>query len=180
MTRWRRNRKTALRSPAARFPPVWSTRRSILRCSRRDRFWRSAAANGAQKPKTARNRIQSYADLHPGDLIVHDLHGIGRFVGIEKIKTDHVERDYIKLQYSGTDVLFIPATQLDMVSKYIGSAGEDTPVRLNKLSGTEWHKTKTRKDRRARYGEALDRPLRGADASAGVCVPAGRRLAAPV
>ena len=96
------------------------------------------------KPKTARNRIQSYADLHPGDLVVHDLHGIGRFVGIEKIKTDHVVRDYIKLQYSGTDVLFIPATQLDMVSKYIGSAGEDAPVRLNKLSGTEWHKTKSR------------------------------------
>ena len=102
------------------------------------------------KPKTARNRIQSYADLHPGDLVVHDLHGIGRFVGIEKIKTDHVERDYIKLQYSGTDVLFIPATQLDMVSKYIGSAGEDAPVRLNKLSGTEWHKTKSRAKAAAR------------------------------
>ncbi|MBE6936278.1 MAG: transcription-repair coupling factor [Ruminococcaceae bacterium] len=96
------------------------------------------------KPKSARNRIQSYADLHPGDLVVHDLHGIGRFVGIEKIKTDHVERDYIKLQYSGTDVLFIPATQLDMVSKYIGAAGEDAPVKLNKLSGTDWHKAKSR------------------------------------
>ncbi len=102
------------------------------------------------KPKSARTRIQSYADLHPGDLVVHDLHGIGRFVGIEKIKTDHVERDYIKLQYSGTDVLFIPATQLDMVSKYIGSSGEDAPVRLNKLSGTEWHKAKTRAKAAAR------------------------------
>ncbi len=119
------------------------------------------------RPKTARNRIQSYADLHPGDLVVHDLHGIGRFVGIEKIKTDHVERDYIKIQYSGTDVLFIPATQLDMVSKYIGSAGDDAPVRLNKLSGTEWHKAKTRAKTAARgmakrlialYAERTRRP----------------------
>ncbi len=122
------------------------------------------------KPKTARNRIKLCRPASGRSDRPRSARN-WRFVGIEKIKTDHVERDYIKLQYSGTDVLFIPATQLDMVSKYIGSAGEDTPVRLNKLSGTEWHKTKTRKDRRARYGEALDRPLRGATRLPGFAFP---------
>ncbi len=98
----------------------------------------------AAKKKDPHTRIQSYSDLHPGDLVVHDLHGIGRFSGIEKIKVDAVTRDYIKIEYSGTDVLYVPATQLDMVSKYIGASGEDSPIRLNKLSGTEWQKSKSR------------------------------------
>ncbi|MBR6748838.1 MAG: transcription-repair coupling factor [Clostridia bacterium] len=96
-----------------------------------------------KRKKSNREQIQSWQDLSVGDLIVHDLHGIGRFVGIEKIKTDNGVRDYIKLQYAGTDTLFVPASQLDTVSKYIG-AGEDTPVKLHKLGGVEWQKTKTR------------------------------------
>ncbi|MBQ3879426.1 MAG: transcription-repair coupling factor [Oscillospiraceae bacterium] len=105
---------------------------------------RRAANTRTAKKKDPHTRIQSYSDLHPGDLVVHDLHGIGRFSGIEKIKVDAVTRDYIKIEYSGTDVLYVPATQLDMVSKYIGASGEDSPVRLNKLSGTEWQKSKSR------------------------------------
>ena len=53
------------------------------------------------------------------------------------------DRDYVKIAYQGTDCLYVPATQLDLVSKYIG-AGEDTPVRLNKLGGAQWHKTKAK------------------------------------
>ena len=75
--------------------------------------------------------------------MVHDLHGIGRFAGIEKIKTDGIEKDYIKIMYLGTDALYVPVTQLDMVSRYIG-AGEDSGIKLSKLGGGEWQKAKLR------------------------------------
>ena len=78
-----------------------------------------------------------------GCLVVHEMHGIGRFAGIAKIAVEGAEKDYIKIIYAGTDVLYVPVTQLDMVSKYIG-AGEDSPVRLNKLGGTEWQRAKSR------------------------------------
>ncbi|MDR2665651.1 MAG: transcription-repair coupling factor, partial [Oscillospiraceae bacterium] len=93
--------------------------------------------------KTNRERLQSFTDLSPGDLVVHEQHGIGRFVGIFKIPVDGVEKDYIKIEYSGADTLYVPATQLDLVAKYIG-AGENAPVRLSKRGGGEWAKAKTR------------------------------------
>ena len=91
----------------------------------------------------SRQKIQSYTDLTPGDLVVHVHHGIGRFTGIIRMPVDGVEKDYIKINYAGTDCLYVPCTSLDLVSKYIGSGGEDTekPVKLNKLGGTEWAKT---------------------------------------
>ena len=95
------------------------------------------------RPKRDSNqqKLQSYADLTPGDLVVHQHHGIGRFVGMIRMPTDGVEKDYIKIAYAGSDCLYVPATALDLVSKYIG-AGEDTEhTRLNKLGGTEWAKT---------------------------------------
>ena len=88
-------------------------------------------------------KISNYRDLTPGCLVVHDLHGIGRFAGITKIKTEGVEKDYIKIMYLSTDTLYVPVTQLDMVSKYIGG-GEDSGIKLSKLGGAEWHKAKLR------------------------------------
>ena len=98
------------------------------------------------KKDTSRQRIQSYTDLTPGDLVVHERHGIGRFAGIERIRVDGVDKDYIKIAYAGSDNLYVPATQLDMVSKYIGGRGEDDGehVRLSKLGGTDWTKAKAR------------------------------------
>ncbi|MBQ9985393.1 MAG: transcription-repair coupling factor [Oscillospiraceae bacterium] len=96
-----------------------------------------------KRDKKNSRKINNYRDLTPGCLVVHDLHGIGRFAGISKIKTDGVEKDYIKIMYLGTDALYVPVTQLDMVSKYIGG-GEDGGVRLSKLGGAEWHKAKLR------------------------------------
>ena len=106
---------------------------------------RKAAAAPEQKKKKATNRqkLNSFTDLHPGDLVVHEHHGIGRYVGIEQIKVDGALKDYVKIAYQGTDALYVPATQLDMVSKYIGG-GEDTPVKLNKLGGEQWQKTKAK------------------------------------
>ena len=97
----------------------------------------------APKKATNRRKLDSFTDLTPGDLVVHEHHGIGRYVGMEQLKVGGVTKDYVKIAYQGTDCLYVPATQLDLVSKYIG-AGEDTPVRLNKLGGDQWQKTKAR------------------------------------
>jgi len=96
-----------------------------------------------KKPKgtTNRQKLSSFTDLAPGDLVVHDNYGIGRFVAMEQIRLDGVIKDYIKIAYQGTDTLFVPATQLDMVSKYIGG-GEDGNVRLSKIGTDAWQKTK--------------------------------------
>ena len=90
-----------------------------------------------------RQKLQSYTDLTPGDLVVHAHHGIGRFVEMLRLPVDGVEKDYIKIAYAGSDCLYVPATSLDLVSKYIGAGGEDSdrPAKLNKLGGTEWAKT---------------------------------------
>ena len=92
---------------------------------------------------TNRQKLNSFADLSPGDLVVHEYHGIGRYVNMEQMRVGGVIKDYVKIAYQGTDVLYVPATQLDLVSKYIGG-GEDSPVRLHKLSGDMWQKTKAR------------------------------------
>ena len=105
--------------------------RSGLRSARRKR----AVPAGA--------RIGSYEDLSVGDLVVHETHGIGRFAGIFKMPVDGAEKDYIKICYAGTDSLYIPATQLDLVTKYIG-AGENTQIKLSKLGGTDWTRARTR------------------------------------
>ena len=99
-----------------------------------------------KKKKAMKDRmgIESYADLSVGDLVVHEYHGIGRFAGIFKMPVDGVDKDYIKICYAGTDSLYVPATQLDLVSKYIGGGGEDRPVKLSRLGGTDWTRAKTR------------------------------------
>ncbi len=96
-----------------------------------------------KKTPSNQQRISSYADLSAGDLVVHEAHGIGRFAGIVQMKVDGFEKDYIKICYAGTDTLYVPATQLDMVTKYLG-AGEDKPVKLSKMGGTEWSRVRTR------------------------------------
>ncbi len=97
------------------------------------------------KKDSNRQKIQSYTDLKPGDLVVHAHHGVGRFAGIQRMPVDGVEKDYIKIDYAGGDCLYVPATALDLVSKYIGG-GEDGESRqkLNKLGGTDWAKQKSR------------------------------------
>ena len=95
----------------------------------------------ASKSDPTRQKLQSYADLTPGDLVVHQHHGIGRFVAMIRLPVDGVEKDYIKIAYAGSDCLYVPATQLDLVSKYIGSGEDTSHTRLNKLGGTEWAKT---------------------------------------
>ena len=119
------------------------------------------------KKDSNRQKLQSYTDLSPGDLVVHEHHGVGRFAGIQRMPVDGVEKDYIKIDYAGGDCLYVPVTQLDLVSKYIGG-GEDTEhTRLNKLGGTDWTRQKTRAKKAAKdlakglialYAERQKRP----------------------
>lgn len=87
--------------------------------------------------------LKSLTDLSKGDLVVHVSHGIGVFEGVEKLEMQGVVKDYIKISYAGSDVLFVPVTQMDLVSKYIGTK-DDTKVKLNKLHSTEWQNTRRR------------------------------------
>ncbi len=99
----------------------------------------------AKKTVTNRQKLSSYADLSPGDLVVHEHHGVGRYVGMVKLPADGVEKDYVKIAYAGSDVLYVPATQLDLVSKYIGGGEEAQETKkLSRLGGTDWEKAKTR------------------------------------
>lgn len=106
----------------------------------------SKTAQAAPKKKRRHKEgkaIKALSDLHTGDYVVHVSHGIGVFEGIVKRDMHGVIKDYIKIRYAGTDALFVPVTQLDLVSKYIGAA-EGANVRLNKLNSVEWQKTRAR------------------------------------
>ena len=98
----------------------------------------------AKKNATNRQKLNSFTDLSPGDLVVHENYGIGRFIAMEQIRVDGAIKDYVKIAYQGSDTLFVPATQLDLVGKYIGGGGEDANVRLNKIGSDAWQKTKTK------------------------------------
>ncbi len=102
------------------------------------------------KKDSNRQKIQSFTDLSPGDLVVHVHHGVGRFVGIQRMPVDGVEKDYIKIDYAGGDSLYVPATSLDLVSKYIGGGEDSERQKLNKLGGAEWAKQKTRAKKAAK------------------------------
>lgn len=101
-----------------------------------------AAARKLRIKKSA-NAFNSLDELHRGDYVVHASHGIGIFDGIHTISSAGITKDYIKIKYSGQDVLYVPVTQLDLVSKYIGGS-EEGSVRLNKLGGEAWKKTRAR------------------------------------
>lgn len=102
----------------------------------------------SQKKRTSTrknaNAFHSLDELHRGDYVVHVAHGIGVFEGINKLEASGTIKDYIKIRYDKGDILYVPVTQLDQVSKYIGPSGDDKPVRLNKLGGKDWQKTRSR------------------------------------
>ncbi|MBO7356151.1 MAG: DEAD/DEAH box helicase, partial [Lachnospiraceae bacterium] len=89
------------------------------------------------------NRITSLDDLHPGDYVVHETYGLGVYKSIEKIASGDSVKDYIKLEYAGGGVLYVLATELDMVQKY-ASADIDKKPKVNRLGSKEWERTKTK------------------------------------
>ena len=103
----------------------------------------SSVERQKKKKRKKKGAVFSLAELSPGDYVVHANHGIGLFQGVQKKEIHGNVKDYIIIKYAGGSSLFVPVTQLDMISKYIGTR-EDSNVRLNKLGGTEWAKSKSR------------------------------------
>ncbi|MBQ1484685.1 MAG: transcription-repair coupling factor, partial [Eubacterium sp.] len=87
-------------------------------------------------------KLSNFAELEKGDYVVHENHGIGKFLGIEQLTTEVECRDYIKIRYAGGDLLYVPVSQMDIVQKYVGSEG--AAPKINKLSGDDWKNTKSR------------------------------------
>lgn len=93
-----------------------------------------------KKKKNADGQVlKNIADIASGDYVIHEDHGIGIYSGIEELTVEGITREYIKIQYAGADLLYVPVDQMDVVQKYIGSTAS---VKINKLSGTEWKNTK--------------------------------------
>lgn len=93
------------------------------------------------KPKKGQE-INYFTDLSVGDYVVHSMHGIGKYVGLKTIETEGIHRDYIEIAYAGTDRLYLPASNLDQLQKYIGNEG-DVP-RIHKMGGSDWRKAVTK------------------------------------
>ena len=94
--------------------------------------------------KPARNAFNNLDELRRGEYVVHATHGIGIFEGITSLETSGTVKDYIKIRYDKGDNLYLPVTQLDQVSKYIGPHSDDKPLKLSKLGGKDWQKTRSR------------------------------------
>jgi len=105
---------------------------------------RRARTAKRRAPRPAGQRILSYADLSVGDYVVHAVHGIGIFDGMQQIRQDGVTRDYITIRYAGSDSLLLPAERLEMIAKYIGAGAEEGTVRISRLGGADWQRQKSR------------------------------------
>ncbi len=94
--------------------------------------------------KAARSAMEEdiFSDLAPGDFVVHDVHGKGKYLGLKTLEAGGNVAEYMELEYRGGDKLYIPTAQIDRVQKYIGS--EDALPQLSKLGGKEWENAKTK------------------------------------
>jgi transcription-repair coupling factor (superfamily II helicase) len=111
-----------------------------------------------EEPERKRRRgvLRSFADLRTGDIVVHEDHGIARFAGFDTKTVADVTRDYLYLEYAGSDRVFVPVDQLAKISRYVGAGGAHPP--LSKLGGTRWDTIKARARRAAQElaGELLN------------------------
>src|SRR5687768_8988675 len=115
---------------------------------------RAGAPEGG--PRRGRGLLRSFTDLRTGDIVVHEDHGIARFAGFDTKTVAGVTRDYLNLEYAGTDKVFLPVDQLAKISRYVGADGAHPP--LSKLGGTRWDKIKARARKAAQElaGELLN------------------------
>ncbi|MFL5853803.1 MAG: transcription-repair coupling factor [Solirubrobacteraceae bacterium] len=118
------------------------------------RLLRRRRAEDAPRPRAG--RLRSFADLRTGDIVVHEDHGIARFAGFDTKTVAAVTRDYLELEFQGTDRVFMPVDQLAKISRYVGAGGDAPP--LSKLGGAAWERMKARARKAAQElaGELLE------------------------
>jgi len=116
---------------------------------------RRRAAERTTDGRGRRGVLRSFTQLATGDIVVHEDHGIARFAGFDTKTVAGVTRDYLTLQFAGSDRVFMPVEQLAKISRYVGAGGEHPP--LSKLGGTRWEQVKARARRAAQElaGELL-------------------------
>ena len=90
--------------------------------------------------KAKKQGIEIFTELSPGDYVVHENLGIGIYRGIRELKVEGIKRDYLQIEYRGGDMLYLPTYQSHLIQKYVGAEGKK--VRVNKMGGREWAKTK--------------------------------------
>jgi len=93
-----------------------------------------------RRPQTSGEKIEAFTDLKEGDYVVHEAHGVGIFRGTVRLQSEGTYRDYLLIQYQGSDKLYVPTDQFDRVQKFIG--GQDSPPPLNSLNGSDWERQK--------------------------------------
>lgn len=134
-------------------PGVWVTRQGfvggfrledvhLISITDAELFGQKRRPTTYRRPVAEKNyeRFTNIADLKVDDYVVHIKHGIGQFVGVERIAYDNQTREYLAVQYSGDDRLYVPVDQINLLSRYRGS-GESVP-RLSRLGGADWERTK--------------------------------------
>ena len=123
------------------------------RLFRRRRAERTGGQSASQR---RRGRLGSFTELRTGDIVVHEDHGLARFAGFETKTVGDVTRDYLELEYAGTDKVFLPVDQLAKITRYVGAGGTHPP--LSKLGGKSWEAMKARARRAAQElaGELLN------------------------
>lgn len=92
--------------------------------------------------RTEGTGLRHYRDLAVGDYVVHEQHGIGKYLGLNTLEISGVQRDYLLIKYQGSDKLYLPADQVGLIQKYIGAEGK--APRLHRLGGGEWQRIKSR------------------------------------
>lgn len=111
----------------------------------------SDIVGGGKKQRKRRKKdsrgeaISSLSTLHVGDYVVHERYGIGIYQGIEKITSDDVQRDYIRINYKNEESLLIPVSQMDAIQKYADKGAEK--VAVSSMGGREWKRTRRRVSR---------------------------------
>jgi transcription-repair coupling factor (superfamily II helicase) len=110
-----------------------------------DLFGKRRPVTSSQREAPAR-AASLLLQLAPGDYVVHELYGVGRYEGMVTREIGGMSRDYLRLSYRGDDRLYVPTEQLEAVTKYTGG---EAPA-LNKLGSGEWEKSKTRARRAVR------------------------------
>ena len=96
---------------------------------------------GVQKKRRIRHKqsgakIQFFSEIKAGDYVVHAVHGIGRYIGVETLLVGDVHRDYLLLMYANEDKLYVPVEQVGLLHKYVGNEGQ--APRLSKMGGSDW------------------------------------------